>query len=59
VGGRVAQERVLEGVGIRLHGAAKTVADRFKFRNEIGPDAAIEALRDCRRRRGSVDELLR
>ncbi len=29
------------------------------FRNEIGLDVPIEALRDYRRRRGSVDELLR
>ena len=53
------EERVLEGVRVRLYGPAKTVADCFKFRNKIGIDVAIEALRDYRRRRGSVDELLR
>ena len=53
------EERVLEGVRVRLYGPAKTVADCFKFRNKIGLDVAIEALRDYRRRRGSVDELLR
>ena len=36
-----------------------TAADCFKFRNKIGVDVAAEALRDYRRRRGSVDELLR
>ncbi len=53
------EERVLEGVTVRVFGAAKTVADCFKFRNKIGLDVAIEALRDYRRRRGSVDDLLR
>ena len=52
------EERALEGVRVRLYGRAKTVADCFKFRNKIGLDVAIEALRDYRRRRGSVDELL-
>jgi len=32
---------------------------RRKFRNKVGLDVAIEALRDYRRRRGSVDDLLR
>jgi predicted transcriptional regulator of viral defense system len=53
------EERVLEGVRVRVYGSAKTVADCFKFRNKIGLDVALEALRDYRRRRGSVDELLR
>jgi predicted transcriptional regulator of viral defense system len=53
------EERVLEGVRVRVYGLAKTVADCFKFRNKIGLDVAIETLRDYRRRRGSVDELLR
>jgi hypothetical protein len=53
------EERVLEGVRVRLYDPAKTVADCFKFRNKIGLDVAMEALRDYRRRRGSVDELLR
>ncbi len=51
--------RVIEGVRVRVYGPAKTVADCFKFRNKIGLDVAIEALRDYRRRRGSVDDLLR
>jgi predicted transcriptional regulator of viral defense system len=53
------EERVIEGVKVRLYGPAKTVADCFKFRNKIGLDVALEALRDYRRRRRSVDELLR
>ncbi|MDD8028065.1 MAG: type IV toxin-antitoxin system AbiEi family antitoxin domain-containing protein [Acidobacteriota bacterium] len=31
---------------IRVYNAAKTIADAFKFRNKIGLDAAVEALRD-------------
>ena len=44
---------------MRIYGQAKTVADCFKFRNKIGLDVALEALREYRRRRGSVDEDLR
>ncbi len=44
------EERALEGIRVRLYGPAKTVADCFKFRNKIGLDVAIEALRDYRRR---------
>lgn len=45
------------GVDLRVYDAAKTVADCFKFRNTIGVDVAIEALRDYRRQRQSVDRL--
>ena len=42
----------------QVYSVAKTVADCFKFRNKIGIDVAIEALRDCRQqRRASVDQL--
>lgn len=37
----------VEGVSVRVYSAAKTVAGCFKFRNKIGRDIAIEALRDC------------
>jgi predicted transcriptional regulator of viral defense system len=40
----------IEGVRVRIYSAAKTVADCFKYRNKIGLDVAIEALRDYRRR---------
>jgi predicted transcriptional regulator of viral defense system len=39
----------IEGVTVRVYGAAKTVADCFKFRNKVGLDVALEALRDYRR----------
>jgi predicted transcriptional regulator of viral defense system len=44
------ETRTVEGVAVRLYGPAKTVADCFKYRNKIGLDVAIEALRDYRRR---------
>jgi predicted transcriptional regulator of viral defense system len=37
------------GVPVRVFSAAKTVADCFKFRNKIGTDVAVEALREYRR----------
>jgi predicted transcriptional regulator of viral defense system len=50
---------VVENVPVRIFGPAKTVADCFKFRNKIGTDVAIEALRDCLgTRRATVGELL-
>lgn len=39
----------IEGVTVRVYGAAKTVADCFKFRSKVGLDVAMEALRDYRR----------
>jgi predicted transcriptional regulator of viral defense system len=37
----------VESVQVRVYNPAKTVADCFKYRNKIGLDVAIEALRDC------------
>jgi predicted transcriptional regulator of viral defense system len=49
---------VVEGVEVKVYGVAKTVADCFKYRNKIGLDVAIEALRDALRlRKATVDEL--
>lgn len=48
----------IEGVEVRVYSPAKTVADCFKYRNKIGIDVAIEALRDClSQRKATVDEL--
>ena len=50
----------VDGVPVRVFGPEKTVADCFKFRNRIGLDVAIEALRLCRiRKRSRPAELLR
>lgn len=48
----------IDGIAVRVYSIAKTVADCFKYRNKIGLDVALEALRECRRgRRASSDEL--
>ena len=54
-------ERIeIEGVRVPVFNAAKTVADCFKYRNKIGLDVALEALREVRRtRKATVDELWR
>ena len=50
----------LENVDVRVYSAAKTVADCFKYRNKIGIDVAVEALRDFSHRyRGGATELAR
>ncbi len=50
----------LEGVHVRVYSAAKTVADCFKYRNKLGIDVAVGALRDfSRRHRGGATELAR
>ncbi len=50
----------IEGVPVRIFGAAKTIADCFKYRNKIGLDVAIEALKaGLRRRKVTVDEIQR
>ena len=47
-----------EGVRIRVYSVAKTVADLFKYRNKIGTDVAVEALRETLRdRRATIAEL--
>jgi len=45
---------------IRVTNPARTVVDCFKYRNKIGLDVALEALRDCwRQRKATMDELYR
>lgn len=40
------EKHELQGVELRVTSSAKTVADCFKYRNRIGIDVAIEALRE-------------
>ena len=40
------ESTLIDGVKVPVFNAAKTVADCFKFRNKIGLDVALEALRD-------------
>jgi predicted transcriptional regulator of viral defense system len=51
------EEHRVEGVTVKVYSVAKTVADCFKYRNKIGLDVALEALREYRRVRGSMDDL--
>jgi hypothetical protein len=47
------------GVAVRIYSPAKPVAACFKFRNKVGLDVALEALREVwRSRKASVDELM-
>ncbi|MGK7345739.1 MAG: type IV toxin-antitoxin system AbiEi family antitoxin domain-containing protein [Candidatus Nitrospinota bacterium M3_3B_026] len=52
------EEHQIEGVAVRVYTPAKTIADCFKYRNKIGLDVAIEALKDCwRSRQCAMDDL--
>ena len=54
------ETRKIDGMAVRVTSVAKTVADCFKFRNKIGLDVALEALREARRTKmASADELWR
>ncbi len=49
----------IDGVPVRIYSAEKTIADAFKFRNKLGMDVVLEALRLWRRRsRRDVESLL-
>lgn len=48
----------IDGVTVKVYKPAKTVADCFKYRNKIGLDIALEALRDCwKQKKCTMDEL--
>ena len=49
----------VDGVRVRVYSVAKSVADCFKFRNRVGLDVAIEALRQSRRTRSATLQELR
>ena len=50
----------VEGVPVRVYSVAKTVADCFKFRNKIGLDVAMEALKDSlRQKKATITEIYR
>jgi predicted transcriptional regulator of viral defense system len=57
---RGTRKTTIDGVLVRITTPARTVADCFKFRNKIGLDVALEALREFRRsRRWTPDDLWR
>ncbi len=45
------EEHSIDGTPVRVFSPAKTVADCFKFRNKVGLDVALEALRETLRSR--------
>ena len=49
----------IEGVPVRVTSVVRTVADCFKYWNKIGLDVALEALKEYRRSRRSIDDLVR
>ncbi len=52
------EEHQVEGVTVQVTSVAKTVVDCFKFRNQIGLDVALEALREAwHAKRVTMDEL--
>lgn len=54
------ETRQIDGVKVQVTSVAKTVADCFKFRNKIGLDVALEALREARRaKKATADDLWR
>jgi predicted transcriptional regulator of viral defense system len=54
------ERRNIDGVKVPVFNAARTVVDCFRFRNKIGLDVALEALRDgWRQRKFTMDDLWR
>jgi predicted transcriptional regulator of viral defense system len=50
----------LDSVSVRIYSPEKTLADCFKFRNQVGLDTVMEAVRFYRERRSiKVDDLMR
>jgi predicted transcriptional regulator of viral defense system len=45
------EKHTIEGVLVQMTNPAKTVADCFRYRDTVGTDVAVEALRDCLRAR--------
>lgn len=52
------ERHVIEGVPVRVYNPAKTVVDCFKYRNKVGLEVALEALRDCRQQRKCSSDTL-
>lgn len=54
------EEHSIDGTTVKVFNPAKTVADCFKFRNKIGLDVALEALRETvRSRKATRDEIMK
>ncbi len=54
------ETRKVDGVAFRIYSREKTLADCFKYRNVVGLDTALEALRAYWRKRGTkIDQLIK
>jgi predicted transcriptional regulator of viral defense system len=53
------EQRMIEGVPVRITTPAKTVADCFRYRRHVGLDVAVAALRDYLARKGGIEALER
>jgi predicted transcriptional regulator of viral defense system len=54
------EKRKVDSVDIRVYSVAKTIADCFKFRNSIGMEVALEALREgLRQKKATLNEIQR
>jgi predicted transcriptional regulator of viral defense system len=52
------EKHKVDNVEIRVYSIAKTIADCFKFRNSIGMDVALEALREgLRQKKTTLNEI--
>lgn len=52
------EERLIDGITVRVFSPEKTLADIFKFRNRIGLEIAVEALRTYARGKGRRFDLV-
>lgn len=53
------ERHAIDGLTLQVYSEAKTVADCFRYRNKLGLDMALEALRRYRERRSfAVEEIL-
>jgi len=53
------ETHVLDGVEVRITSPARTLVDCFRYRNKVGLDVALEALKDCFRARLRSQDLKR
>ncbi len=54
------ERHMIEGASVKITSPAKTIVDCFRFRNKIGTDIAISAMREAlRKRRCKPDEIIR
>jgi len=52
------EEHILDQIRVRIYSREKTIADCFKFRNKIGLDVALEALKEGLKQDCKVETLM-